>query len=232
MIFMIASILAASSFAMSFVVSKPTYESPEQEQVKAVKSFQISNFLEFRAIPIAIIILIIGFSYSVVIAFMSLYTKQIHLEEAASFYFLVYAITVLASRPFSGRLLDTRGANFIIYPCILIFAIGMLLFSQANHTITLLLAGVANGLGYGNLTSCAHAISIKSVPPHKLGLATSTYFVCLDLGFGLGPYVLGSMVPFTGYRGLYLMVAIVILMTIILYHFLHGRKVSSNRAHR
>lgn len=226
MIFIFNSILAVISFAISFVVSEPTYESPRQDQVKAVKSFQISNFLEFKAIPISIIILVIGFSYSGVLTFISLYTKQIHLEEAASFYFLVYAITVLLSRPFSGRLFDIRGANFVVYPCLFIFAMGMLLFSQANQGISLLLAGAIIGFGYGNFISCAQAISIKEVPPHRFGLATSTYFIFVDLGFGVGPYLLGSLVPFTGYRGLYLMMTIVILATIPLYYFLHGRKVS------
>jgi MFS family permease len=226
MIFIFNSILAVISFAISFVVSEPTYESSRQDQAKAVKSFQISNFLEFKAIPISIIILVIGFSYSGVLTFISLYTKQIHLEEAASFYFLVYAITVLLSRPFSGRLFDIRGANFVVYPCLFIFAMGMLLFSQANQGIALLLAGAIIGFGYGNFISCAQAISIKEVPPHRLGLATSTYFIFVDLGFGVGPYLLGSLVPFTGYRGLYLMMTIVILATIPLYYFLHGRKVS------
>ena len=227
MIFIVTSILAAISFAMSFIVSEPAYKSPKQDQVKTGKRFQISDFLEFNAIPISIITLIIGFSYSGLIAFISLYSKQIHLEEAASFYFLVYSITVLISRPFSGRLLDVRGSNYVIYPCIFIFAIGMLLFSQANQGITLLLAGAIIGLGYGNFMSCAQAISIKVVPRNRLGLATATFFIFVDLGFGVGPYLLGSLVPFTGYRGLYLMMAVVILSTIILYYFLHGRKVST-----
>lgn len=226
MIFIVTSILAAISFAMSFIVSEPAYKSPKQDQVKTGKRFQISDFLEFNAIPISIITLIIGFSYSGLIAFISLYSQQIHLEEAASFYFLVYSITVLISRPFSGRLLDVRGSNYVIYPCIFIFAIGMLLFSQANQGITLLLAGAIIGLGYGNFMSCAQAISIKVVPRNRLGLATATFFIFVDLGFGVGPYLLGSLVPFTGYRGLYLMMAVVILSTIILYYFLHGRKVS------
>jgi MFS family permease len=170
--------------------------------------------------------LVIGLSYSVVLTFMSLYAKEIHLVEAASFYFLAYAITVSVSRPFCGRLFDIRGANFVVYPCLFIFACGMLLFSQASHGITLLLAGVIIGLGYGNIISCAQAISIELVPPHRLGLATSTFFIFVDLGFGVGPYLLGSLIPFTGYRGLYLMMVIIILATIPLYHFLHGRKVS------
>jgi MFS family permease len=226
MIFMVTSILAAGAFILSFVVNKPIYESPAQDQAAAVKGFQISNFLEFKAIPISIIIFVIGFSYSGVLTFLSLYTKQNHLEEAASFYFLVYAITALISRPFSGRLFDIKGANIVMYPCICIYAIGMFLFSQANQGIDLLLAGAIIGLGYGNFTSCAQTISIKDVLPHRLGLATSTYFIFVDLGFGAGPYLLGSLVPFTGYHGLYFIMTFVILSTIPLYYFLHGRKVS------
>ncbi len=204
---------------------QPAVKPSEQDQAKAVNNFQISNYLEFKAIPISVVILVIGFSYSVVIAFISLYTKQIHLEEAASFYFLVYAIIVFVSRPVSGRLFDIRGANFVAYPCLFIFALGMLLFSQASQGITLLLAGAIIGLGYGNFISCAQAISIKDVSPHRLGLATATFFIFVDLGFGAGPYLLGFLIPFTGYRGLYLMMAVLILATIPLYYFLYGRKV-------
>jgi MFS family permease len=227
MIFIFTSLLAVASFAISFIVNAPTGKTLEHDRVKAVKSFQLSSFLEFNAIPISVVILVIGFSYSVVLAFISIYAQMIHLEESASFYFLVYAITVFVSRPISGRLFDIRGANFVAYPSLFIFAIGMLLFSQASQGITLLLAGALIGLGYGNFISCAQAISIREVSPHRLGLATATFFIFVDLGFGVGPYLLGSLIPFTGYRGLYLMMAIVILATIPLYYFLYGRKVSS-----
>ncbi len=228
MIFIVTSILAAVSFAISFAVSEPL----GNDQANTVKSFQISNYLEFKAIPISIVILAIGFSYSGVLSFLSLYAKQIRLEEAASFYFLVFAVTISLSRPFSGRLFDLKGANFVVYPCLAIYAIGMLLFSQASQGITLLSAGVIIGLGYGNFISCAQAISIKAVPPHRLGLATSTFFIFVDLGFGVGPYVLGFLVPFTGFRGLYLTMVFVILATIVLYHFLHGRRVSFEQSRR
>jgi MFS family permease len=226
-IFIVTSIIAAISFGISFIVSEPARKAPRQDQVRAVKRFQISNFLEFKAISISIIVLIVGFNYSAVLTFISLYSKQLHLEEAASFFFLVYAVTVIVSRPFSGRLLDVRGANFVVYPCLLIYATGMLLLSQTNHGITLLLAGAIIGLGYGNFLSCGQAISIKGAPPHRLGLATATYYIFLDVGFGVGPYLFGSLVPFTGYRGLYLMMAMVVLATIILYYFLYRNKISS-----
>lgn len=45
-----------------------------------------------------------------------------------------------------------------------------------------------------------------------------------DVGFGVEPYLFGFIVPFTGYRSLYLIMVVVILITIFLYYLLHGGK--------
>ena len=230
MIFAFTSLLASASFAMSFLVNKPVYEKPAPEPSGAARRFQISDYLEFKAIPISIIILVIGFSYSGLLTFISLYAKEIHLEKAASFYFLVYSIAVFVSRPFSGRLMDIRGANFVVYPCLVLYALGMLLFSQAAQGITLLAAAVLLALGYGSFISCAQAISIRGVPPHRMGLAITTFFIFVDMGFGVGPYVLGALVPLVGYRGLYVLMTFVILASIPLYYFLLGKKWSGRPA--
>ena len=226
MIFTLTSVLAFGSFILSFLVDEAACKVSVQERVKSESPSRLSNFLEIKAVPISMVTFIIGFSYSGVLTFVSLYSREIQLQEAASFYFLVYAVTVFVSRPVSGRLFDVRGANFVAYPCLIIYAAGMLLFSQAINGFMLLLAGSLIGLGYGNFISCAQAISIKDLPSHRLGLATATFFIFVDLGFGMGPYILGSLVPFTGYRGLYLMMMVVILATVPLYYFLHGRGAS------
>jgi MFS family permease len=221
MIFIVASAVAAISFVISLLIREPVHIISRQVRAKAGEGFQLSNFLEFKAIPISIIVLFAGFAYSVVLTFLSLYSRQVRLEGAASLFFVVYAITVIVSRPISGRLLDVRGANFVVYPCLFLFAIGMFLLSQAHHGITLLLSGVIIGLGYGNFLSCGQAIAVKNTSPHRLGLATATYYIFLDIGFGIGPYLFGSLIPFAGYSGLYLMMAMVIFATIILYHFMY-----------
>ncbi len=223
MIFIFNLVLVIFCLLISLAVNEPAHKLPKPNKIKGAKSFQIRNYLEFTAIPISIIALIISFAYSGVLTFISLYAEQIHLVEAASFFFIVYAIIVLVTRPFSGRLLDDKGANIVMYPCFFIFAIAMLLFSQANLGITLLLAGALFGLGFGNLQSCGQAIAIKVAPPHKLGLATATYYMFYDMGFGVGPYLFGFLIPFTGYRGLYSTMVIVILATIVLYYFLYTR---------
>lgn len=224
LIFIFNLILAILCLLLSFTVKEPAHKLSKPDKIKGARSFRISNYLEFKAVPISIIALIISFTYSGVITFISIYAQQINLLDAASIFFIVFAITVIVSRPITGRLLDIKGANIVMYPCLFIYAIAMLLFSQVNAGITLILAGVLFGLGYGNFQSISQAIAIKVAPPHKLGLATATFFIFFDLGYGLGPYLFGFLVPFLGYRGLYSMMVIPILAAAVLYYFLYGKK--------
>jgi MFS family permease len=184
----------------------------------------LSNFIEYTVIPISIISLITCFSYSGILTFISFYASQINLAEAAQSFFLVYALIILLSRPFFGRLLDLKGANIVAYPTLAVFAIGMFLFSQAGSGMMLLLSGAIIGLGFGNFQSCSQTISIKVAPSDRLGLATSTYYILSDIGYALGPYLTGLLIPYTGCRVLFLMMAFMILISIILYYFLYGRR--------
>lgn len=225
-IFVFNLILSIFCLVMSLAVSKLDFKSlPKQHKIKkSFKDFKISNLFEFRAIPISIVISIISFTFSGVLTFISVYAEQINLVEAAGLFFIIYAVAILVSRPFLGRLLDVMGANIVIYPCLLIFAIGMFLFSQATLGITLVIAAALIGLGYGNLQSSTQTTAINMAPPDKLGLATATYFMLYDIGFGMGPYLFGLLIPLTGYRNLYLIMVMVILGVIPLYYILHGRK--------
>lgn len=198
------------------------------EPLKVNKSIEkgpiLSRFIEPKAAPISLVALVIGFSYSGVMSFLSFYAEEIHLVTAASYFFLVYAIVIIFSRPITGKLMDTRGANIIVYPCFAIFAVGMLLFSEATAGWTLLLASACIGLGYGNFNSIAQTIAIKVTEPHRFGLATSTYFILYDLGLGLGPYILGFIEPFSGYRTIFFSMVIVILLCYPMYYFAYGKK--------
>ena len=189
-----------------------------------MKGFKLKDFFEIKAVPISIIIAIMGFAYSGILSFMTSYAKEIDLTETASFFFIVYAVFILVSRPFTGRLLDQKGDNIVIYPALLLFMIGLVIFSQAHHGFTLLLAGALIGLGFGTLSSCCQAIALKESPQHRVALATSTYFVFMDSGVGIGPFLLGFIIPIVGFRGLYLTLAVVVFASIFLYYVLHGRK--------
>jgi len=222
MIFAVDSVLAIICFMMYFIVKVPG--APKNMKAAGEKAgFKLSNFIEMRAVPIAFVALVIGFAYSGVMSFMTFYAKELNLVTAGSYFFIVYAIVILATRPFTGKLLDSRGANIIIYPCLVLFAIGMYAFSSATSTGVFLIAAAFIGIGYGNFNSVAQAIAIKVTPNERLGLATSTYFILYDLGLGIGPYFLGFFVPTMGYSAIFLAMVAVIIISIVLYYFLYGK---------
>lgn len=226
LIFSLCLALGIFSLITAFFVSVPGLEgATKTTEIKGVK---LSHFIEPKAVPIALITLIIGFCYSSVLSFINFYAIEINQVRAASFFFLVYSIAVLVSRPFTGRFMDVKGANYVMYPAFVLFTAGMLILGLAHNSITLLLAGIFIGLGFGNMQSCTQAIAIKVTPPQRMGLATSTFFIFLDAGLGFGPYLLGFFLPYSSYSTLYMILGVVVLVSSALYFLLHGKKERAN----
>lgn len=222
MIFSLCLALGIISVITAFFVNVPNFSNSTKLMV--AKGFKLSQFIEPKAVPIAVVTLLLALCYSSVLSFINFYSIEIDLVETASFFFLVYSLAVLFSRPFTGRLMDLKGANYVMYPAFLLFTVGMLLLGFSNNSFTLLLAGALIGLGFGNMQSCTQAIAIKLTPPERMGLATSTFFIFLDAGLGFGPYLLGLIIPLTNYSILYIGLGIVVLITSGIYFLLHGKK--------
>ncbi|PAS93461.1 MAG: MFS transporter [Candidatus Dactylopiibacterium carminicum] len=186
--------------------------------------FTLSELLERKAVPIALITFLASLCYAAILAYLGAFSRSAGLSGAASFFFVAYSVVILISRPFVGRLLDRRGANPILPPCLLLLAAGMLLVALAQNSLMLLAATALIGLGFGNIQSVSQAVAIKMAGPTRMGLATSTWFIFLDAGLGFGPYFLGLLVPHTGFRALYGAMAVLALLTLPAYWYLHGRK--------
>ncbi|MBY7144895.1 MFS transporter [Virgibacillus sp. NKC19-3] len=224
-IFIFCLALAIISFIISLFAKIPVVKNPiKTASAPRKKKIKLSDFMEPKALPIGLVLIILSVGYASVLSFINFYAIEINQVQAASLFFIVYAVAILISRPFTGRLLDLKGANWVMYPAFILFGAGLLLLSTAQSSISLLVAGVLMGLGYGNMQSTTQAIAVKMAAPHRVGLATSTYYIAMDAGIGFGPYVLGIIIPSTGYSNLYLIMGIMVLATTMLYYFLHGKK--------
>lgn len=189
------------------------------ERKADLRHMTFDNLIERNTIFIASIGFLMGFSYSSVLSFLSSYAKTIHLVGISSFFFVVYALVITITRPMAGRIFDVKGEDYVMYPSYISLAIGLVILGLTHSGFTLLVAGAFIGLGYGTFMSNGQAVALKMAPNAlRVGVSLSTYFIGLDLGIGVGPFVLGDIEKLMNFRELYLLVAIIPVIAGLLYY--------------
>ncbi|HYK73235.1 MAG TPA: MFS transporter [Pseudoneobacillus sp.] len=198
---------------------------PEKEQKKNIHiSFQLQNFFETSAIPISVVGAFFAIVYSSVLSFVSVYAKEIGLIEVSSLFFVVYAAILLASRPFTGKWFDQYGPNVIIFPSIVLFAVGLFILGSTHSALGFLLSAAFIGIGWGTIFPSLQTIAIQKAAPNKRATATATFLSIFDTGIGFGSFIVGMVVAGVGFRSFYINGSIYVLVGIMVYYLLHSRK--------
>ena len=169
------------------------------------------------AMPFALVTFFMTFAYAGVSAFLALYARELDLMAAASNFLLCYAIFLMICRAFTGNVCDKKGPKYVVYPCLLAFTVGLVVLGYTHGSITMVLSGALIGIGYGSVTPIFQTQIISSVEPHKIGVANSLLFNAMDAGLALGAFVMGLMVDGVGYRSIYLMGAVLVVLAGALY---------------
>ncbi|OES45290.1 MFS transporter [Domibacillus iocasae] len=221
--FTVCMTVAFISLLISFSLKKDEAAS-EKPAGKFKLDLSPGNLIEKSALPIALTGTFFAIVYSAILSFVSVYAQELHIGEAAGFFFVVYAVVIVLSRPFTGRWFDLYGANAIVYPSIVLFAAGMLLLSQAGGTGLFLIAAGVIGLGWGTLFPGFQTIAISKARPEKKALATATFLSLFDLGIGFGSFVVGIVAAGLGFKMLYAACAVYVLAGLIVYYFVQKNK--------
>ncbi|WP_084083573.1 MFS transporter [Campylobacter peloridis] len=222
--FLIASVSVVFALFLSFLLRVRRFK----KNSTRYKKFSIYNYFEKSVLNLAIISFLIACPFGAIVAYMSAYTQSLNLSFAGSMFFVVYASFSMIFRPFAGVIFDKYGAHIIMFLSLFSFVLCLLLLAFAYNFYMILIAGVFCALGYANATSSAQALAIKIAPKDKIGLANSTFFVALDFGIGISPYLLGTIEPIIGFSYVYALCAMVVLFALCLYYLLIFKKHSFN----
>jgi len=223
-IFIVCAVFSTLSLAFSLFINIEEIELPREQRRVGRHGFKLSAFFESNSITMSVVVFLLTVCYLSVSSFLYSFGAELGLEPFVPWYFIVYAATMLFSRPLLGKLMDTRGENIVIYPAIGAFIFGLVLLVFCRSVLGLLLSSVFLGIGYGGILPCCQAIVIKSIPAYRVGVATSTYYAFLDGGTGLGPMVMGALIPLVGFSGMYYVDIVIVIGTGTLYHFMYGRR--------
>ena len=228
--FIVSAVSVVIGTITGFLISLPKEEiKVATEKPVKHKGLKMKDLIELSALPISLVSFFFALVYASIVSFVSVYAKELQLTEIASYFFIVYVIALLISRPFTGKWFDQYGANIIMIPSIISFALGMFLLSQAEGAFLFLLSAAFIGLGWGTIFPTAQTIAIQVAPPERKSVATATFLSTMDSGIGIGSVIVGIVGAQLGYSSLYFYSSIMVLAGLVVYYLLHGKTSRSPR---
>jgi MFS family permease len=186
------------------------------------------RFIERRALVPSFFILLIGFAFGGVISFITLFGVETGVQNIG-YFFLVIAISEFLIRFVSGKIFDTRGRFWVLFPSAVLCLVGTVLLYFTYSTGMLLVSAVFYGAGLGAVFPALQAWVIDRVEPHRRGVATATFYNSFDLGIGLGAIVLGMIATWTNYVTMYLLSGGFFVIYLVVYYWYERRTSAANR---
>jgi len=176
-----------------------------------------------EAIPTSIVVVFVCFASILYTFFVESFAVEQGINNIGWF-FTVYAIVLLISRPLSGRLFDKYGGKAVIYPGCVIFAVSFLVVGLGKSFTMVIIGAILAAIGYGTAQPSLQTICIKSVSSLRRGAASNTLYFGMDLGYWLGPSIGGFIVSSSSYATLYILTVIPIAIAVIVFT-LSNRKI-------
>ena len=182
------------------------------------KGWHISQFIENKSLPWALMGLFIGFTYSGVLVFIPIELNSMGAGIWGSAFFAIFALVIIISRPIVGKIYARYGSKIIIYTGLGLFILGLFVLGLAITPLAILFTAPLLGLGYGAAQPAFQALAIQSAPIERAGVSTATYFLALDISVGAGSVILAVLASAWGYQYLYMFTALVMVIALALYH--------------
>ena len=182
------------------------------------KGWHISQFIENKSLPWALMGLFIGFTYSGVLVFIPIELNSMGAGIWGSAFFAIFVLMIIISRPIVGKIYARYGSKIIIYTGLGLFILGLFALGLAITPLAILFTAPLLGLGYGAAQPAFQALAIQSAPIERAGVSTATYFLALDISVGAGSVILAVLASAWGYQYLYMFTALVMVIALALYH--------------
>ena len=170
----------------------------------------IEKVFEIGAIPVSFFTALTSLGYVSILSFYRLYAAEINLTQAFSWFFLIYSIVLILTRPLAGKIQDNHGDRIICVTGIIAQSIGLFLIAFIPSYLTVFICAVCMALGFGTLNSACTTIVTRDTPENRRSYAVSTFYIFCDATMGFGPALLGSFVSASaGYAPVYFISSII-----------------------
>lgn len=185
-------------------------------------STEFSGFFSRKALPPAIMYFFAHTIWGTLTAFFPLYAIKQGVTNPG-FFFTVYAIVLILSRAFGGKILDLYSREKLLLPCLTTYILSMTILAFSKTLPLFILVAVIWAMGNAFLipSLVAYVIDLSG---SSRGPAMGLFTALGDLGVGLGPIIMGIILRFTNYPFMFLCLALTSLMNLSYFYFFVRKK--------
>ena len=170
-----------------------------------------------RAVPWVLAVIIAGMPVfhgairGAMIYFIAVFGNSVGIARVGTF-FLVFSLAAILTRFRLGDISDRYGRKTVILPAALIIVANLFLIAQVRGLPLLIVTGFVGGIGQGLIFPALSTYIIDFLGRENKGLAISLYNSLFDVGMGIGSPVFGWVSDVAGYRWMYRVAAIFLLV--------------------
>ncbi len=195
--------LCAGTAVLNLVMAAIAWRLPPDSTVSARMTrdrFFGGSLVEWRVVAVAMALFLCSFGYGGIMTFVALASDQNGIAPKSVF-FTAFALTVLVTRLFSGRLADRIGHRRFLLPCLALTTVGLGATALAETRGQLVVAAAVFGLGFGSQYPAFVGHVLNFVDPGRRGAAFGGILAAFDTGIGTGSITTGWIAQQVGFRG-------------------------------
>jgi len=188
----------------------------------ALVSVKASRLLDLHIVIPAFITFLNYFVGGALFAFIPLYGVKSGVTNPG-FFFSAVAVMLFTGRILGGRILATRDKEKIIPGFLSVFAAALVILSFSRTLPMFVFVGLTWGTALAFVVPASMAYALEYAGSSG-GTALGTYQMFMDSGMALGPAVMGMVVPLTGYRAMFLCLALISFANVCYFQFFVRRR--------
>jgi predicted MFS family arabinose efflux permease len=154
--------------------------------------------LEWRVLVVSFTLFLYAFGYGGITSFVALYADA-HGIAPRALYFMVFSATIVATRPFIGRLADRIGYRRVFLPCVVLIVVAFALLAAGGTRSFVLASALLFGAGFGSAYPVYLGHVLRFVDENRRGAAFGGIIGMFDTGIGTGSIAMGWIIEHLGY---------------------------------
>jgi MFS family permease len=180
---------------------------------RSYSAYPILILLIVAAMPIAH-----GAARGTVLNFIVLFGASAGFNRIGPF-FAAFSVAAILTRLGLGDISDRYGRKRMVLPTAILIGIDLFWIAGVHSYWAFVMCGFVAGLGQGFMFPALSTYVIDFLGRENKGLALGLYLSLYDIGMGLGSPVFGWISDVTGYRQMYVVAGVFIILLSLVFNF-------------